>query len=58
MASIRFQHRQFSGTEEHIEAMNWVKNTIAKQEFPGVAFAMSPTYSRWEVDEVGQLLCL
>ncbi len=46
MASIRFQHQQYVGTEEHIEAMNWVKDTIKDQDFDGVAFPMSQTYSR------------
>jgi hypothetical protein len=52
MNSIRFQHKQYKGTDEQIQAMRWVKNNINEQDFDGKAFAMSQTYGRWEIDEV------
>ena len=34
------------------QAMNWVKRTISDLQFPGVSFAISNSYSRWEIDDV------
>ncbi len=52
MSSIMFQHKQFYSTNEQIEAMEWLKELIAQQNFPGKAFASAQPYSRWEIDQV------
>lgn len=52
LSTMEFVHKKFSSSKEHIPAMNWVKNTIKESQFPGIAFAMAQSYSRWEIDEV------
>ena len=52
MNSMMFQHKNVIATSDKIEAMTWLKNVIAHENFTGKAFAMAPSYSRWEIDEV------
>ena len=52
MNSMMFQHKNVIATSDKIEAMTWLKNVIAQENFTGKAFAMAPSYSRWEIDEV------
>ena len=52
MSSITFQHKQFYGGQEHLEAMRWLKEAVKAENFDGIAFAMAHPYSRWEIDEV------
>ena len=52
MNSMMFQHKNVLKSSERIEAMTWLKDLVAKENFSGKAFAMSPPYSRWEIDEV------
>ena len=54
VSSIEFSHPKFeTGPRgEHIEAMRWVKEKVAKENFPTTTFAMAQAYSRWEIDEV------
>ena len=52
MNSMMFQHKNVLKSSERIEAMTWLKDIVAKENFSGKAFAMSPPYSRWEIDEV------
>ena len=52
MHSMLFQHQQFYEVGHQISAMRWMKKAIADQNFKGISFAASQTYSRWEIDEV------
>ena len=54
MFKIDYYHKRFGTATENIAAMNWVKGVVADIDFPGIAFAMSQTYSRWEIDEVNK----
>lgn len=53
LSRITFQHRIFSGPEEHVPAMNRVKKIIADSNFTqGRVFPLSMGYASWETDEV------
>ena len=47
MTSLDYYHPLFKNTANSISAMNWVKETISSMDFPGKAFTMSMSYSRF-----------
>ena len=49
---ISFTHRLFSGPEEHVPAMNQVKDAIKNSNITGRVFPWAYLYSAWETDEV------
>ncbi len=52
LTTFRFTHQRFSGPEEHVPAMNEVKDMIAAEDFSANVFATCPEYANWETDEV------
>lgn len=54
LSTFEFYHPHYTGgASEYVPAMNWVKDTIKGAGFDGgISFAMSQSYSRWEIDEV------
>ena len=42
----------FDGPDEHIPALNEVKDIIEKQGFSDNVFAVAAEYANWETDEV------
>lgn len=53
LSQITFTHRLFSGPEEHVPAMNRVKEIIANANLTqGKVFPLSMGYASWETDEV------
>ena len=53
LSQITFQHRIFSGPEEHVPAMNRVKDIIREVNLTrGQVFPLSIGYASWETDEV------
>ena len=53
LSKITFQHRIFSGPEEHIPAMNRVKQIIKNANLTeGQVFPLSVGYASWETDAV------
>ena len=52
MSCVAFVHRQFSGPEEHVPAMNRVKQLIREANISGKVFAMALGYATWETDEI------
>jgi Niemann-Pick C1 protein len=52
LSQITFVHRIFSGPEEHVPAMNRVKDLIASANLSGRVFPISIGYASWETDEV------
>ena len=54
MSTFMFTHQRFDGPDEHIPAMNTIKDMIEAEDFSANVFAMCPEYANWETDEVGQ----
>ena len=52
LSTFTYTHVAFSGPEEHIPALNEVKQIIADQGFSENVFAVSGEYANWETDEV------
>ena len=52
---ISFSHRLFSGPEEHVPAMNQVKQAVKNSNIKGRVFPWAYLYSAWETDEVVSL---
>jgi len=49
---LTYSHKLFSGPEEHVPAMNAVKDAIACSNFTGRVFPYAYGYAAWETDEV------
>jgi len=53
LGKFTFTHKRFSGRDEHIPALNEVKDIINSVSFrTGLVFPMNREYSNWETDEV------
>ena len=52
LSTFTYTHVRFDGPDEHIPALNEVKDIIEKQDFSANVFAVSPEYANWETDEV------
>ena len=52
LSQITFVHKIFSGPEEHVPAMNRIKNLIQNANLTGRIFPLSVGYASWETDEV------
>ncbi len=52
LSQMTFQHRIFTGPEEHVPAMNRVKDVIRAANISGRVFPISIGYASWETDEV------
>lgn len=52
LSTITFTHKIFSGPEEHIPAMNRIKELIANANISGRIFPLSQGYTLWETDEI------
>ena len=53
LGKFTFTHKRFSGRDEHIPALNKVKDIINGVKFSkGDVFPMAREYSNWETDEV------
>jgi len=49
---LTYSHRLFSGPEEHVPAMNAVKDAISQSNVSGRVFPYAYGYAAWETDEV------
>jgi len=49
---LTYSHRLFSGPEEHVPAMNAVKDAISQSNVTGRVFPYAYGYAAWETDEV------
>merc|ERR1719233_2295707 len=47
-----YRHKLFSGPEEHVPAMNAVKDAVAGSNVSGRVFPISSSYVGWETDDV------
>ena len=52
LSEITFVHKLFTGPEEHVPAMNRIKELIKNANLSGRVFPLSVGYASWETDEV------
>jgi len=50
--TLSYNHRLFKGPEEHVPAMNSVKDVISQSNITGRVFPYAYGYAAWETDEV------